>query len=131
MNKLFKVLLVIISSIIMILSLAFIVIEGRLLFSGDWLIYDSPFFGFIRYLGRLLLSVFAFTKCLVEIIYINKEHKLKEYLVYADIGLLVMSVVILIFSTNYVGLVCIVLSFVNFIIKLIKISLLTRSNNYV
>ena len=120
MNKLFKVLLVIISSIIMILSLAFIVIEGRLLFSGDWLIYDSPFFGCIRYLGRLLLSVFVFTKCLLEIMYINKEHKLKEYLEYADIGLVVMSVVILIFSTNYVGLVCIVLSFVNFIIKLIK-----------
>ena len=120
MNKLFKVLLVIISSIIMILSLAFIVIEGRLLFSGDWLIYDSPFFGCIRYLGRFLLSVFAFTKCLLEIIYINNEHKLKEYLGYADIGLVVMSVVILIFSTNYVGLVCIVLSFVNFIIKLIK-----------
>ena len=120
MNKLFKVLLVIISSIIMILSLAFIVIEGRLLFSGDWLIYDSPLLGCIRYLGRLLLSVFAFTKCLLEIIYINKEHKLKEYLGYADIGLVVMSVVILIFSTNYVGLVCIVLSFVNFIIKLIK-----------
>ena len=120
MNKLFKVLLVIISSIIMILSLAFIVIEGRLLFSGDWLIYDSPFFGCIRYLGRLLLSLFAFTKCLLEIIYINKEHKLKEYLGYSDVGLVVMSVVILIFSTNYVGLVCIVLSFVNFIIKLIK-----------
>ena len=119
MNKLFKVLLVIISSIIMILSLAFIVIEGRLLFSGDWLIYDSPILGCIRYLGRLLLSVFAFTKCLLEIIYINKEHKLKEYLGYADIGLVVMSVVILIFSTNYVGLVCIGLCFVNFIIKLI------------
>ena len=120
MNKLFKVLLVIISSIIMILSLAFIVIEGRLLFSGDWLIYDSPILGCIRYLGRLLLSVFAFTKCLLEIIYINKEHKLKEYLGYTDIGLVVMSVVILIFSTNYVGLVCIVLSLINFVIKLIK-----------
>ena len=50
MSKLFKVLLVIVSSIVMLLSLAFIVIEGRLLFSGDWLIYDSPFNGFIRYL---------------------------------------------------------------------------------
>ncbi len=116
MNKLFKVLLVIISSIIMILSLAFIVIEGRLLFSGDWLIYDSPFFGCIRYLGRLLLSVFAFTKCLLEIIYINKEHKLKEYLGYADIGLVVMSVVILIFSTNYVGLVCIGLALIKILV---------------
>ena len=117
MNKLFKVLLFIISSIIMILSLAFLIIEGRLLFSGDWLIYDSPILGCIRYLGRLLLSVFAFTKCLLEVIYINKEHKLKEYLGYADIGLVVMSVVILIFSTNYVGLVCIFLSLINFFIK--------------
>lgn len=126
MNKLFKVLLVIISSIIMILSLAFIVIEGRLLFSGDWLIYDSPFFGCIRYLGRLLLSVFVFTKCLLEIMYINKEHKLKEYLEYADIGLVVMSVVILIFSTNYVGLVCIVLSLINFVIKLLNYKFINK-----
>ena len=84
MNKLFKVLLVIISSIIMILSLAFIVIEGRLLFSGDWLIYDSPFNGFIRYLCRLLIAIFAFTKSLLEVIYINKEHSIKEYLYYGD-----------------------------------------------
>lgn len=124
MNKLFKVLLVIISSIIMILSLAFIVIEGRLLFSGDWLIYDSPFFGFIRYLGRLLLSVFAFTKCLLEIIYINKEHKLKEYLGYADIGLVVMSVVILIFSTNYVGFICIFLATLNQLIKFLSLKII-------
>ena len=124
MNKLFKVLLVIISSIIMILSLAFIVIEGRLLFSGDWLIYDSPFFGFIRYLGKLLLSVFAFTKCLLEIIYINKEHKLKEYLGYADIGLVIMSVVILIFSTNYVGLVCILLATLNILIKFLSLKII-------
>ena len=126
MNKLFKVLLVIISSIIMILSLAFIIIEGRLLFSGDWLIYDSPILGCIRYLGRLLLSVFAFTKCLLEVIYINKEHKLKEYLGYADIGLVVMSVVILIFSTNYVGLVCIVLSLINFVIKLLNYKFINK-----
>ena len=123
MNKLFKVLLVIISSIIMILSLAFIVIEGRLLFSGDWLVYDSPLFGCIRYLGRLLLSVFVFIKCLLEIIYINKEHKVKEYLGYADIGLVIMSVVILIFSTNYVGLICIILSMINLIFKLLNIKL--------
>ena len=124
MNKLFKVLLVIISSIIMILSLAFIVIEGRLLFSGDWLIYDSPFFGCIRYLGRLLLSVFAFTKCLLEIIYINKEHKLKEYLGYADIGLVVMSVVILIFLTNCVGFICIFLATLNILIKFLSIKII-------
>ena len=119
MNKLFKILLVIISSIIMILSLAFIVIEGRLLFSGDWLIYDNPFNGFIRYLCRLLIAIFAFTKSLLEVIYINKKHSIKEYLYYGDISLVLMSLSILVFSTNYVGLVCIIVSILGLLIKLI------------
>ena len=109
MSKLFKVLIVIISSIIMILSLAFMVIEGRLLFSGDWLVYDSPFNGFIRYLCRLLIAIFAFAKALLEVIYINKEHQIKEYLYYGDISLVLMSLSILVFSTNYVGVICIAL----------------------
>lgn len=118
MNKLFKILLVIISSLMMILSLVFIVIEGRLLFSGDWIIYDSPFNGFIRYLCRLLLSMLVFVKSLLEVIYINKKHIIKEYLFYGDISLVVMSIIILIFSTNYVGLICLIVSIVGLIIKI-------------
>lgn len=117
MNRLFKVLLVIISSLMMILSLVFIVIEGRLLFSGDWIIYDSPFNGFIRYLCRLLLSIFVFIKSLLEVIYINKKHSIKEYLSYGDIALVVMSIVILIFSTNYVGVICLILSGLNLVVR--------------
>ena len=124
MSKLFKVLLVIISSIIMILSLAFIVIEGRLLFSGDWLIYDSPFNGFIRYLCRLLIAIFAFTKSLLEVIYINKEHSIKEYLYYGDISLVLMSLSILVFSTNYVGIICTLLANLNLLIKFLSIKLI-------
>lgn len=120
MNKLFKVLLVIISSIIMILSLAFIVIEGRLLFSGDWLIYDNPFNGFIRYLCRLLIAIFAFTKSLLEVIYINKEHSIKEYLLYGDISLVLMSLSILVFSTNYVGIICTALSNLLLLVKFVN-----------
>ena len=120
MNKLFKVLLVIISSIIMILSLAFIVIEGRLLFSGDWLIYDNPFNGFIRYLCRLLIAIFAFTKSLLEVIYINKEHSIKEYLYYGDISLVLMSLSILVFSTNYVGIICTVLANLLLLVKFVN-----------
>ena len=119
MKKLFKILICIISSIMMILSFAFIIIEGRLFFSCDWSVYDSPFFSMIRYLSRLLLAIFAFTKSLLEIIYINKNHTIKEYLFYGDIALVVMSVVILIFSTNYVGLVCIIVSILGLLIKLI------------
>ena len=120
MNKLFKVLLVIISSIIMILSLAFIVIEGRLLFSGDWLIYDNPFNGFIRYLCRLLIAIFAFTKSLLEVIYINKKHSIKDYLYYGDISLVLMSLSILVFSTNYVGIICTVLANLLLLVKFVN-----------
>ena len=123
MSKLFKVLLVIVSSIVMLLSLAFIVIEGRLLFSGDWLIYDNPFNGFIRYLCRLLIAIFAFTKSLLEVIYINKEHSIKEYLYYGDISLVLMSLSILVFSTNYVGIICTLLANLNLLIKFINLKI--------
>ena len=120
MNKLFKVLLVIISSLMMILSLVFIIIEGRLLFSGDWLIYDSPFFGFIRYLCRLLIAIFAFTKSLLEVIYINKKHSIKDYLYYGDISLVLMSLSILVFSTNYVGIICTLLANLLLLVKFVN-----------
>ena len=107
MKKVFKILLCFISSIVILLSLAFIFIEGRLLFSGDWLVYDNPFGGFIRYFSRLLLALFALTKSVLEIIYINKELKIKEYLFYSDFALVIMSIVVLLLSTNYVGIVCI------------------------
>lgn len=121
MKKLFKILICIISSIMMILSFAFIIIEGRLFFSCDWSVYDSPFFGMIRYLSRLLLAIFAFTKSLLEIIYINKKHSIKEYLFYGDIALVVMSIVILIFSTNYVGVICLIVSIIGLLTKIIYI----------
>lgn len=121
MKKLFKILVCIISSIVMILSFAFIIIEGRLFFSCDWSVYDSPFFGMIRYLSRLLLAIFAFTKSLLEVIYVNKKHSIKEYLFYGDIALVVMSIVILIFSTNYVGVICLIVSIIGLLTKIICI----------
>ena len=121
MNKFLKTLLVIINVVILILSLAFIVIEGRLLFAGDWLIYDNPFNGFIRYLFRLFIAVFTFSKAILEFINLNKENELEEYLFYADISILIMALVILILSTNYVGVVCIGISVLSLIIKLLNV----------
>mgnify|MGYP006363523925 CR=1 FL=1 len=121
MKKLFKILVCIISSIVMILSFVFIIIEGRLFFSCDWSLYDSPFFSMIRYLSRLLLAILAFTKSLLEVIYVNKKHSIKEYLFYGDIALVVMSIVILIFSTNYVGVICLIVSIIGLLTKIICI----------
>lgn len=117
MSKFCRVLVYIFSSIIIILSLAFIFIEGRLVFSGDYLVYDSPFNGFVRYFFRLLLAFLVFGKSVLEFTKIGKNGMLKEYLFYGDISLLLMSIIILIFSTNYVGLICILLSVLIFIPK--------------
>ena len=117
MSKFCRVLVYIFSSIIIILSLAFIIIEVRLVFSGDYLVYDSPFNGFVRYFFRLLLAFLVLGKSVLEFTKIGKNGMLKEYLFYGDISLLLMSIIILIFSTNYVGLVCILLSVLIFIPK--------------
>ena len=121
MNKLFEVLILVISSIIMIFSLAFIVIEARLIFSLDWLAYDSPFMGCIRYLSRLIIALFVFSKSLLEITNINKENnKVKEYLYYFDFIYVLISIVIIFNSTNYVGIICVVLASINLLIKFIS-----------
>lgn len=119
MKTMLKVLSVFISVIILILSLAFIVIEGRLLFSGDWIVYDSPFFGFVRYLFRLIISVFAFLKSLFEILCLNKESK-HSWLLYGDIAMIICAFVILLFATNYVGVVCICLAILNLLINVAR-----------
>ena len=59
MRKMLNVSLVGISIIIMILSSAFIFIEGRNILSFEFTIYHNPFNGFIRYLFRFILSLFA------------------------------------------------------------------------
>lgn len=51
--KIFRIL----SGVLLLLAaLAFAVIEGRLLVSGDWLLHEVPFFAFLRYFARFALA---------------------------------------------------------------------------
>lgn len=106
---LLKVLQCLICSIIIILSLAFMFIEARLLISLDWSIYDFAFNGFIRYLFRFVLALFALSVCIFEFINLKKK-TLSKYLFIADLSLVIMSVIALIYTANYVGIICIALS---------------------
>ena len=45
--------------VLLLLAAAFIFIEGRLLFSGDWLLHEIPTVGFLQYFCRMLLAVSA------------------------------------------------------------------------
>ena len=118
MKKILNILLCFVCVIIIILSLAFTFIEARLLLSLDWSIYDNPANGFIRYLFRLVLALFALAIGLFEIINVFKKEKIELLLLLSDFSLLIMSIIIAIFSTNYVGLVCLGLSILLLIIKL-------------
>ena len=117
MKKEMNILTFFISSIIILLSLVFIFIEGRLLFSLDWIIYDNAFNGFIRYLFRLIISIYVGFVGLMEIINIKKQ---KDILLYFNISLVLISIILLFTTTNYVGTICIIVSVLLLIIKLIK-----------
>ena len=111
MSKVLSISRIIISTLIIILSIVFIFIEARLILAGDYLIYDNALNGFIRYLFRLILSILSFIVALFEIINIKKkDEKIKEYLMYGSVSLVVMSLTIIFFSTNYVGIVLLSLS---------------------
>lgn len=117
MKKVMNILTIFISSIIILLSLVFIFIEVRLLFSLDWIIYDNAFNGFIRYLFRLIISIYVGFVGLMEIINIKKQ---KDILLYFNISLVLISIILLFTTTNYVGTICIIVSVLLLIIKLIK-----------
>lgn len=122
MKKLLNVLLIIFSVIATILSLVFIVLEARLLFSLDWTIYDNAFNGMIRYLLRLLLSIFVLLVCLANIINLKiKKTSLDILLLFSIIAIFISSIIISIFASNYVGLVCVLLSFIILSIKTTKL----------
>lgn len=122
MKKLLNVLLIIFSVIASILSLVFIVLEARLLFSLDWTIYDNAFNGMIRYLLRLLLSIFVLLVCLANIINLKfKKTSLEILLMFSIVSIFISSIIISILASNYVGLVCVLLSFIILSIKTTKL----------
>ena len=91
--------------ILILISLVFVFIEGRLLVSLDWTIYDNAFNGFIRYFFRLLIAVICIFTAILEFINMKKSSKTIEfYLNNISIGLLCSSIIVLITATNYAGL---------------------------
>ena len=99
------------SGIIVILALAFCVIEGRLLFAGDWMLYEFALGGAVRYLCRLLMAVIALGIGILPFINIKKKcEKIRNIQKLGAPLLLVMAIVTLIFATNYVGIVVFVIA---------------------
>ena len=121
MKKVMNIVLIGFSTIFGLFALAFAFLEARLLVSLDWTIYDFAFNGFIRYFLRLIIALAALAVCVIQIKNVIKENeKVSKVLYLVDYLLLLISIVIAIFATNYVGIACIGLSASIILIKFIR-----------
>ena len=118
------------SIIIFVLSLAFIVIEGRLLFSLDWIIYDNVIFGFLRYFFRFLIAISLCIYSIVEFINMKKKSEKIQFILFIyNVCLVIVSIFLLFQATNMVGEIAISLSLLILLVKVLFIVLLKKDMN--
>lgn len=130
MRKALNICIGIINSFILFFSIIFIIIEGRLVLSSDWTVYDNVYNGLLRYLLRLFLAILVFIFSIIEFINLKlQKESLFFYLVYIDLGLIIMSLLTLIFGSNYVGVVCSIFIGLITLLKLYYYLLVYRSSN--
>lgn len=112
MKKTGKIIAYIAAALIILFSLVFIVIEGRTLFSGDWLLYENKVDAFFRYFFRLLLSLYALFIGISTYIVLGKKNEnqmLNFYYSFGVLALLVSSIIMSVFATNYIDILLLVL----------------------
>ena len=106
------------SIIIFVLSIAFIVIEGRLLFSLDWTIYDNAFFGFLKYFFRFIIALLTCAYSIFEFINFKKKSELISFVLFIyNICLVIVSIFLVFQATNMVGEIALTISLFVLLIK--------------
>lgn len=111
--------------VIFLLGLVFIVIEGRLLFSGDWLVYDNVVGGFFKYFFRLLIALFACTYSVTTYInFFKNSPKLSHYLYVGSACLFITGLIMSFTTTNYVDQASCIITSVLFLIKTTELTLI-------
>jgi len=61
------------AALLLIAGLLFLVIDGRILFSGDWLVYSDQAFGIIQLLLREIIWISLIAALPLTIIYLKKN----------------------------------------------------------
>lgn len=122
MKILGKTLFIITCVISLVLSLAFLVIEGRLIFSQDWIIYDSPINGLIRYLLRFIFALGGLLMSIFELVNLKKRNPfIGLCLITANYSFLVISIILMILGSNGVGTILLVVSLMFFATKMLLV----------
>lgn len=104
MKTLSRILNIFSSSLMMIVGVAFVFVEGCLIFTGDFLLFEFPAVAFIQMLLRLLLAAGTFTLGLFVIIKKDRDF-LPE-----SLAALACSFLLATFATNGFGLYFILLA---------------------
>ncbi len=113
-----KVLLSLIAVIGLVYSLVITVLELRLVFSFEWVIYDNYLNGLFRYIFRALIGVLGIVVCFFEIKNINnKKEKITSLLFVGEVSLFIIAIILLFQTTNYVGLASFALVTILLILK--------------
>lgn len=127
-KKLTFISLCFVSTIIGLVGIFFTVMEGRLLFSLDWSIYPQPTLAFFRYASRLVLALFVITTAVLHFLSTTKRlQSLSSITIILFSTLLVVSIIIAIFSTNNLSLICLIPSVLAFALKLLLVVLEKRN----
>ncbi len=110
MMKLLKIVNIIITSFLMLLSLFFIIIEGRTLLSEEISIFNNVVTGYVSYSFRFILAILIFIISIISLIYFLKnDNKLTIYVYFFSLTILLSSVIISTYATNFVDILFIVL----------------------
>lgn len=129
MRKINNILISIFSVIVFILSFVFVIIEGRLVFSLDWTIYDNAFLGFLKYFFRLIIALLTCVYAVFEFINFKKKSELISFVLFIyNICLVIVSIVLIFTVTNMVGEIAILLSLIILLIKGLFIFLINLKN---
>lgn len=124
MKKIINIIFYLICFIIALLSFAMMFIELRLLISGDFIIYDNVFNGFIRYFFRFLLScLFVFMVLCESIRKIKNNDFIKNNLLVFEMSMLIASVIIFLTTTNYINIIVILLMIMFIALKILKMNI--------
>ncbi len=105
MKRLSSFLLILTSGLVALVAALFIFIEGRLLLSFDWTLHEQEFLGFIQYLARTALAIFAFNVGANSIRYRHQKS-----FIFEGASILTIAIAIAFNATNSFGLYFIILA---------------------
>lgn len=130
MIKFLKIVNYIITSFLMLLSIFFIVIEGRTLLSREISIFNNVAGGYVTYSSRFILALLILFISVISLIYfIRKNNKLSIYVYFFSLTVLISSVIISIYATNFIDILFIIIGNLYFLLIQAYL-LLTKTNPF-